>query len=301
MENRGVLIGSIIFVFASFILMIVGFVYESYKTKKQREMLAEMSTAPRVVPQSAIEDYSMYKTIVGDEGRKMVQIPEGPFTMGSGDGDPDEAPEHQVYLKSFYIDLKEVTQKEYERYVKMTKRGKPFVAVFEDDISKIQGPDLPAMGMSWSDAFAYCRWAGKRLPTESEWEKAARGEAKRRYAWGNEFEEGHANLDGDEDGYKYLAPARSFERGRSPYGVYDMTGNVSEWVADTYDEGYYQKAPYRDPPGPEDGEHKVVRGGSWRETPQGARVANRFQAKMWQTDVTIGIRCAKDVDERPNA
>lgn len=298
MENRGVLIGAIGFVFASFILMIVGLVYESYKAKQQRELVASIQTESRPVATVAPQDFSLYKTVVGDDGREMVQIPEGPFTMGSKEGDPDEAPEHQLYLGTYYIDKKEVTQAEYDRFVRMTKRGKPFVPVFEDDISKIQKPNLPAMGMSWGDAVAHCRWAGKRLPTEAEWEKAGRGEGKRRYPWGDEFGTGRANVDGDEDRFQYLAPPASFESGRSPYGLYDMTGNVAEWVADTYDEQYYQRSPYRDPQGPEDGQHKVIRGGSWRETQHNARLSKRFQAKMWRTDSTIGIRCAKDADEQ---
>ena len=298
MENKGVLIAAITFVFASFILMIVGLVYESHKAKQQRELVASLQSEDRPVAAVAPQDdYSLYKTMVGDDGREMVQIPEGPFTMGSKEGDPDEAPDHQVYLGTYYMDKKEVAQAEYDRFVRMTKRGKPFVPVFEDDISKIQKPTLPAMGMSWSDAVAYCKWAGKRLPTEAEWEKAGRGEGKRRYAWGEEFGAGRANVDGDEDGFQYLAPPGSFESGRSPFGLYDMTGNVAEWVADTYDEQYYRKSPYRDPPGPEEGEHKVIRGGSWRETQHNARLPKRFQAKMWRTDSTIGIRCAKDAEE----
>jgi formylglycine-generating enzyme required for sulfatase activity len=229
----------------------------------------------------------------------MVLIPEGPFTMGSRDGDPDEAPEHQVYVSAFYMDKKEVTQAEYERYTKMTKRGKPFVPVFEDDISKITKPELPAMGMSWTDADAYCKWAGKRLPSEAEWEKAARGEDRRRYPWGSEFSPGYANVNGDEDGFQYLAPPGSFESGRSPYGLYDMTGNVAEWVADSYDEHYYAKSSFRDPKGPDEGQHKVIRGGSWRETEHNARLSKRFQARMWRTDSTIGIRCARDVESAP--
>jgi formylglycine-generating enzyme required for sulfatase activity len=296
MENRAVLYGSIIFVFASFILMIVGLVWESHKAKQQRLLALSIKSETKPTATVAPRDYAIYKTLVGDEGREMVMIPEGPFTMGSRDGDPDEAPEHQVYLSAYYIDKKEVTQGEYERYMKMTKRGKPFVPVFEDDIAKITKPDLPAIGMSWTDADAYCRWAGKRLPTEAEWEKAARGEDRRRYPWGNEFGLGHANVNGDEDGFQYLAPPGSFESGRSPYGLYDMTGNVAEWVADSYEEHYYSKSPYRDPKGPEEGQNKIIRGGSWRETEHNARIPKRFQARMWRTDSTIGIRCARDID-----
>ncbi|MER3421930.1 MAG: hypothetical protein C4293_00550, partial [Nitrospiraceae bacterium] len=195
MENRAVLIGSIVFVFASFILMIVGMVYESYKAKQQRELVASIKTESRPVAAVAPRDFSVYKTLIGDDGREMVQIPAGPFTMGSHDGDPDEAPEHPVYLATFYIDKKEVTQEEYDRFIRATKRGKPFIPVFEDDQSKILKPELPAIGMSWMDADAYCRWAGKRLPTEAEWEKAGRGEGRRRYPWGDDFGQGHANVD----------------------------------------------------------------------------------------------------------
>lgn len=297
MENRSVLIGSIVFVFASFIFMIAALVYESYKAKQMRQLAASIKTESHTTSQAVAQDFSMFKTFVGDDGREMVLIADGPFTMGSNDGDPDEMPEHQVFVRNYYVDKKEVTQAEYERYVKMTKRGKAFVPVFEDDISKIQGADLPAVGMSWTDAEAYCKWAGKRLPTEAEWEKAARGETKRKYAWGDQFETGRANLDGNEDGFQYLAPPGAFESGRSPYGLYDMTGNVAEWVADSYDENYYRKTPYQNPPGPEGGDHKLIRGGSWRETPQNARLTKRFQARIWRTDATIGIRCAKDFDE----
>lgn len=300
MESKGALIAGIVFVFGSFIMMIVLLVYESYKTKKQREMVATVQTVPQVAPAAARRDFSVYQTIMGDEGREMVQIPEGPFTMGSDEGDPDEAPAHQIYLKSYYIDTKEVTQQEYDRFSSMTKRGERKIPVFEEDISRLEGPNLPAVGMSWSDAFAYCRWAGKRLPTEAEWEKAARGEGKRKYTWGDTFEVGHANLDGEEDGFKYLAPPGSYESGRSPYGVYDMIGNVSEWVADTYQKDYYRETPYRDPKGPDEGDHRVIRGGSWRDSPHGARITNRFPANI-SPDVTIGIRCAKDVEPEGKA
>lgn len=298
MENRSVLIGSIVFVFASFILMIVGLVYESYKAKQMRQRALAIQAEPTVKAPIVQQDFSMYKTVVGDDGREMVQVPEGPFVMGSrgDDSDPDEKPEHQVYLKPYYIDVKEVSQSEYERFSKMTRRPKRRIEVFEDDPAKLLQPDLPAIAVTWDDAVAYCKWAGKRLPTEAEWEKAARGEGKRRYPWGNDFAPGYANIDGSEDGFRYLAPPGSLDSGRSPYGLYDMAGNVGEWVADSYEENFYQKSPYRDPTGPDQGEQKVIRGGSWRETKKNVRSSKRFQAKPWRHDITVGFRCAKDVE-----
>jgi formylglycine-generating enzyme required for sulfatase activity len=280
--------------FLAFFLMILSMMMLSRHSAKNKELLAQIPSVPQAPTAPVATDFSLFKTIVGDDGREMIEIPEGPFKMGSKDGDFDEAPEHQVYLSTFYMDKFEVTQEEYERFVKATKRGKPFVPVFDDDSKMILKPEFAAMGMSWMDAVAYCQWAGKRLPAEAEWEKAAKGEGNRRYPWGDTVDASRANLDGEEDGYKYLAAPGKFEAGRSAYGLYDMAGNVAEWVADTYDEKYYGKTPYRDPKGPEEGQNKVIRGGSWRESPAGARLAKRFQARMWRTDATIGFRCAKD-------
>lgn len=279
--------------FLAFFLMVVSMMALSRHTAKNKELLAQIPATPQEPAPVAVEDFSLYKTIVGDDGREMIEIPEGPFKMGGNDGDYDEAPEHQTYLSTYYMDKYEVTQAEYERFVKMTKRGKPFVPVFDDDPSKILKPEYAAMGMSWFDAAAYCQWAGRRLPTEAEWEKVAKGERNRKYPWGEVMGPKYANLDGEEDGYKYLAPPGKFEAGRSYYGVYDLAGNVAEWVADNYDDKYYAKTAYRDPKGPEEGQNKVIRGGSWREPPNGARVTKRFQAKPWRTDATIGFRCVK--------
>lgn len=298
MENRGVLIGSIIFVFASFILMMVMLIYETYKGQEEVDRLVSKAqkTKPRLIEPVKVQDFSMYRTVVGNEGREMVEIPEGPFTMGYNQGDPDETPAHPVYLKTYFIDLKEVTQSEYDRFVKMTKREKPQVPVFEEDIAKLIGPDFPVVGIGWNDAFAYCRWAGKRLPTEAEWEKAARGEGQRLYPWGKEFTYAYSNIGGNDDGFPYLSPVGSYEMGRSPYGVYDMMGNIAEWVADTYDAHYYENSPFRDPPGPDATEFKVIRGSTWRDSKLNARLTKRFSAKMWRTDATIGFRCTQDVE-----
>jgi formylglycine-generating enzyme required for sulfatase activity len=292
MKDKWLMIG-VIATFGAFFLMMVSMMSLSRHSAKNKQLLAQAPSPPPQSVPTATADYSLYKTIVGDDGREMVEIPEGPFKMGSTNGDFDEAPEHQVYLSTFYLDKYEVTQAEYDRFVRAAKRGKPFVPVFDDDISKILRAELAAMGMSWSDAAAYCQWGGKRLPTEAEWEKAAKGEGNRKYPWGDTLAPMRANLDGEEDGFTYLAPPGKFEAGRSPYGLYDMAGNVAEWVYDTYDDKYYSRSPYRDPKGPEDGQNKVIRGGSWRESPNGARVSKRFQAKTWRTDATIGFRCAK--------
>ncbi len=296
MKNQRVLIGAIIFVFGSFLMTMVLFVWETYKSKRDLEaIMAGRPATVRVLQPMPTQDFSMYKTLMGDDNRTMIEIPEGPFTMGIGDGDPDEGPAHPVYLQTFYMDVNEVTQLDYTRFVKMTKREKPKVPVFEDKAEKLISPDYPVVGVTWNDAFGYCRWASKRLPTEAEWEKAARGEGMRRYPWGTKFEHPFANVDGQDDGFQYLAPVGSFEVGRSPFGLYDATGNVAEWVMDDYTADYYQETPYRDPPGPKtDDVFKVIRGGSWRESRLGARVTKRFSAKMWRSDSTIGFRCAKD-------
>src|SRR4026207_331017 len=147
MENKGVLVGGIVFVFGAFLLMISLLVSESYKAKQMKALAASIKTEARSEPTSAPSlDYSMYKTKIGDEGREMVQIPEGPFIMGSTDGDPDEAPERQRFLKAFYLDKREVSQEEYARFAKMTKRPPPKIEVNEDDQSILRDPELFELG-----------------------------------------------------------------------------------------------------------------------------------------------------------
>ena len=221
--------------------------------------------------------------------KDMVLIPGGEFTMGSYEHGDEK--KHQVVLDPFWIDKFEASNGRYKDFVKSSSHPAPAYW----DNPKLNQPNQPVVGVSWHDANAFCKWEGKRLPTEAEWEKAARGEGKRRYPWGEKFEYQFANVDGEEDGFQYLAPVGSFEVGRSPFGLYDATGNVAEWVMDSYAADYYQQAPYRDPPGPKtEDENKVIRGGSWRESRIGARVTKRFAAKMWRNDASVGFRCAKD-------
>jgi formylglycine-generating enzyme required for sulfatase activity len=283
--------------FAAFFLMIVIFIYEAWKTSRSESKTQGTQVQQPQKVQSSNQDFSRFRTIATEDGSEMVLIPEGPFQMGSpgSSGDLDELPQHAVYLPAFYIDLKEITQAQFSKFSEATHYPKPVVPVFQEELSLITKPELPVVAVSWDAAKDYCQWAEKRLPTEAEWEKASGGDQSFRWPWGNDFVEKAANLMGEEDGYKFLAPPGGVESGRSPYGLYDMAGNAAEWVADWYDADYYKTAPFKVPKGPETGKFRVYRGGSWNDSSVNARVAKRFMAAPHQTSAVIGFRCAKDV------
>ena len=224
----------------------------------------------------------------------MVSIPAGEFTMGSQDGDADERPAHKVYVDSFSIDVYEVTVGQYAEFL---RSGEVRAPLDWKTINQSANQKRPVANVDWADAVAYCKWAGKRLPTEAEWEKAARGTDGRIYPWGNDPPTPlHANYGkmGSHD-YETLAPVGTLEVGKSPYGIYDMAGNVWEWVSDWYDNDYYKNSPQQNPGGPSMGGFKVIRGGSWTSSPRNLRSADRYwDPPSFRSLYFPGFRCAKN-------
>ena len=246
------------------------------------------------------------QSITGKDGAPMMLIPAGAFTMGSNDGLPAERPEHTVTLDAYIIDRYEVSLQLYRKFLLEAKRDAP--PTWDDEAAETVG-DRPAVGMGWGDAVAYCTWAGKRLPTEAEWEKAARGTDGRRYPWGHmqpfvdiaNYNRGiwvseAVTLVGVAGGVEGMSVRHGLkEGGRSPYGLHHMAGNAAEWVADWYDRDYYSKSPDKAPTGPSSGEKRVIRGGSWSDLPMTLRVSARVSAEPDFQDRTVGFRCAMAV------
>ena len=227
------------------------------------------------------------------QDRSMVVVPAGEFTMGSATGDADEQPVHQVYVNAFSMDKYQVSVKHYARFLEATHHDIP------PDWSIMNRPqhqNRPVANVDWADAAAYCTWVGKRLPTEAEWEKAARGTDGRTYPWGNEPPTRFHATSGKEIWSSHTAPSPvgTLEEGKSPYGIYDTAGNVWEWVSDWYDPDYYQNSPSQNPTGPPTGESKVVRGGSWGSGPKDLRSANREVHVPSFRGFGTGFRCAKN-------
>jgi formylglycine-generating enzyme required for sulfatase activity len=263
----------------------------------------------------------------------MVRIPAGEFRMGASadsGGLPDEQPERSILLSAYYIDRFEVTNEAYLLFVSITGHRMPensnSSATLWKDRKPIPGIERhPVVNVSWSDAETYCRWAGKRLPTEAEWEKAARGTDGRRYPWGNRWDFSLANsasywadrtvefnsgadweafwIKGDGariakqkglNGEVLTMPIGSFPSAVSVYGLFDMAGNAAEWVQDWYDPNYYSSAPLTNPPGPQRGAIKSMRGGSWLKPAVSLRTSDRDWGTMDSRPSGTGFRCAQD-------
>jgi iron(II)-dependent oxidoreductase len=238
--------------------------------------------------------------------RGMVYVPAGEFVMGyDGSKFDGDRPAHRVYLDAFFIDKYEVTQKDFREFMDVVGGVKSSIygGVYGGDVQ-------PVWAVSWDDARRYAEWKGKRLPTDAEWEKAARGTDERVFPWGNELvhtENGdityYANIRGNADGYTYTAPVGSFPQGASPYGVMDMVGNMAEWVADWFEEDYYKNSPYENPKGPESGTLKVIRGGNFYQVVEEEEYFKSYhRTGVPPADLVIvrtnrlGFRCAMDVE-----
>jgi len=260
----------------------------------------------------------------------VVKIPAGEFWMGSpqGEGSDDEHPQHKVNVSGSFIDKYEVTNKQFARFVKAngyrtdaekgqsgssyvwiddSAKWSPRTSVSWRDYYDARSEDHPVVLVSWNDAKAYCDWAGKRLPTEAEWEKAARGSDSRKYPWGDGEPDGtrcnyaDRNLSSvswadknSDDGYKFTAPVGGYPAGASPYGVMDMAGNVWEWCSDWYSSDFYKPSGNdSDPIGPSSGSSRVFRGGSWISNADRLRCAYRNRDEPAYRNDNLGFRCAR--------
>jgi len=226
-----------------------------------------------------------------NDGAAMVFIPAGEFTMGSQIL-AAEKPIHTIYLDAFWMDTYEVTNVLYKKCVDAGACQPPQGSSssggsYTDPAHK----DLPITQVIWADADLYCKWAGKRLPTEAEWEKAARGTDARIYPWGNTFDPALLNSAFNSD--LQTRAVGSFPAGASPYGAMDMAGNVWEWVADWFDDHYYARSPHDNPKGPEDGRQKVARGGGYGGTDAVMRTSQRRELYPDEYGGWLGFRCAR--------
>jgi formylglycine-generating enzyme required for sulfatase activity len=216
----------------------------------------------------------------------VVKIPAGEFLMGNKETERTPL-EHQVYLSDFLMDVTGVTWGQFKKFAAATgvplPLHEPYWGVHDDH---------PAVYVSWEEAGAYCEWAGGRLPTEAEREKAARGTDDRMYPWGNEEPDPQRAVYRRSWGHEATAAVGTHPEGASPYGLQDMGGNVWEWCSDWYDGGYYAESLYRDPKGPPTGIAHVVRGGSWDSRPAVLSCSCRNWGHRGYRDGDFGFRCA---------
>lgn len=239
---------------------------------------------------------SLPEKVNAQDGSALVQIPAGEFSMGSDIGFPAERPVHRVAVDSYWISTYLITNQQYEQFVRATDHRVPFLddpraATDNWDRQRRIYPDgraqHPVVLVSWHDALAYCAWAGGRLPTEAEWEYAARGGLDGRlYPWGNDIDPSRANYD-NRTGTTVVGSYAP-----NDYGLYDVAGNVWEWVADWYNPTYYATSPLTNPLGPLQGATRVLRGGAWLLFPQFCRVAYRFREGPDFRFTLIGFRLA---------
>lgn len=295
------------------------------------------ATDTDIISQDDILNPDIDTYIVPDDIGAMVEIPAGEFMRGCNEAVDDECaldaelPYRPIYISAFKIDKYEVTTAQFAKCVEAgvcivyEGEGDDQIIYYlsnkhapECNLDKLGRENYPMNCVSWLGAKAYCEWAGKRLPTEAEWEKAARGTDGRKYPWGNEpyvccdyvneFDSGYISEEktviAEGCGLDDSIPVGNKSKGVSPYGVHDMLGNIAEWVQDRYDYKYYETSPAEDPQGPDicnpsptEGyrDSRIVRGGSWKTPTINIRTSNRSLCYLPedQLDFTLGIRCAK--------
>jgi sulfatase modifying factor 1 len=297
-----------------------------------------LKSPPASIPVPKIREAVESREIKSRDGAPIVLIPAGEFPMGSSTGREFEKPVHRVSLDAFYLDKYEVTNQRFQKFVQETGH---VTTAEKDGMGRILRPDgkwtdpsgvwvevsganwrkpeggetvfmdnraaHPVVSVSWYDAEAYCRYYGKRLPTEAEWEYAVRAGTSTRYWWGTSSPDspqpGNIRdkafkqllpemrvVEGPSDGYARTAPVGSFDP--NPWDLHDMSGNVSEWTTDWYDKEYYVMSPRHNPTGPSTGEHRVHRGAAWISGPNEQASEIRFSAKPESRNPGLGFRCA---------
>jgi eukaryotic-like serine/threonine-protein kinase len=264
---------------------------------------------PTETPVSPVD---LESEITDEFGVPMALVPEGEFLMG---GDAEEAlaecskstsdcqldwftnaePPHQVYLDAFYMDIYEVTNVRYAACVEAGDCTSPIKSTSYTRSSYYgdsQYDNYPVVHVDWDQARTYCKWRGGNLPTEAQWEKAARGTDGRTYPWGEGISCDQANYSGCKGSTTEVG---SYESGKSPYGMYNMADNVWEWVNDWYDENYYASSPYSNPLGPNSGQDRVVRGGSWSSSEEALRTSSRDWLPPGNASGSFGFRCVRSL------
>jgi serine/threonine-protein kinase len=251
--------------------------------RSQFEPAEQIASRPTSTPGQAFVQFS------GVDGARLIFIPAGEFTMGSN-YEEREQPVHRVNLSAYWMDQYEVTNKLYAKCVNAGVCSLPSVKDHYDDPAYA---NHPVVFVDWKAAQTYCEWAGRRLPTEAEWEKAARGTDERTYPWGVGLGCPRANYDADYCKMDGTTLVGSYPKGASPYGLLDMAGNVWEWVSDWYSDSYtsFFDASFN-PMGPQSGEHRVLRGGSWISDRNYLRTTDRWRNLPEFKSDFIGFRCA---------
>ncbi len=235
------------------------------------------------------------------DGMEIVFVEAGTFIMGSDNDEVNESPKHEIYIDDYWIDKTEVTNKMYYSCIKSGGCEKPLSDGFIAPTDHYTNPakeNYPVVYVNYENAESYCQWASRRLPTEAEWEKAARGVDGRIYPWGNQSPtQDTLNFNqniGD------LMPVGSYPLGASPYGALDMSGNALEWVADWYSDNYYEQSPSSNPIGPDSGQFRVSRGGGFYQSEYEVRATMRYSAAYWYNQSgDFSFRCAADAVHTP--